>query len=78
LIVLTAGHTQLFVPMHAIHGGFLKIITTEIYGRSGSRSRLAMPSAAKLVTWRSEGTGVQRTFVGNWGEGIFAQDRDYV
>ena len=38
------------VPMHAIPGGFLKIITTEIYGRRGSRSvRLATPSVCQAA-----------------------------
>ena len=44
---LIAAH---LVPMHAIPGGFLKIITTEIYGRRGSRSvRLATPSVCQAV-----------------------------
>ena len=39
----------LAVPTHAIHGSFLEIITTEMYGWSASRSRLAMPSAARVL-----------------------------
>ena len=64
--------------MHAIPGAFLKIITTEIYGRRGSRSvRLATPSAAKLLTWRIERGGAQRTFVGALTRDL-GQNRDYV